>query len=610
MCGIFGYIGLQNAVPIVLTGLKKLEYRGYDSAGIATIENNQIVVCKEVGKVAALQHEVNKREWNSSVAIAHTRWATHGKPSTENAHPHYDKSSDPQIVVVHNGIIENYEAIRRLLRKRGVHFRSETDTEVIPQLINYLYKGDLLKAVRRALPLLKGAFALAILQKNHPDQIICIANESPLAIGLGQNEAFIASDSAALFNFTRRVIFLQQAELAVVTGNSIKVFDQHAMPITKLFEELQFNLEEVSKGAHAHYMHKEICEQPQTIRNAFISRYSEEFGTAILEGLHFSDEELLNIQRILILGCGTSYHAGMLGAYMFEERVGIPTDVEISSEYRYKNPIVQPNTLVIAISQSGETADTLAALRELKEKGAKILGICNVQGSTLAREANSCLFLRAGPEIGVASTKAFTSQLIILSLLTLRLARMRKMSKQDGKSFIQSLLALPEQIKSILNQEHKIAELAAKYAVYDNFFFLGRRFMYPTALEGALKLKEIAYVNANGFPAGEMKHGPIALINEDCPTFAFCNDSVTYAKFLSNLMEVKARQGKVIAVASENATDIASIVDDCIFVPHQIDELAPVLSTIVSQLFAYHVAAYRGTEIDQPRNLAKSVTVE
>ncbi len=608
MCGIFGYIGPRDAIPLVLEGIKKLEYRGYDSAGMAALVDGELVYHKEVGKVAKLEEAVSHKPWVSHVAIAHTRWATHGKPSEVNAHPQFDTKYE--CAVVHNGIIENYEPLRRLLEKRGITFRSETDTEVIAQLIGFLYKGDFLKAVQRALPLLQGAFAIAVLHQKHADQMICAARESPLAIGVGEKEMYIASDAQAFIKYTRRAIYLRSSEIACVTTEGAEVFDAWIGKIPKEIEDLEMGAEEVSKGKFQHYMHKEIFEQPQTVLNALLSRYTEEYGTAILDNLHFTDEELLQIQRIVIIACGTSYHAGLIGALMIEERARIPVEVEISSELRYKNPIVLPNTLAIAISQSGETADTLAAMHELHAKGARIVGICNVQGSTLAREVDSCLFLRAGPEIGVASTKAFTSQLALLSLFALGLARMRTMSLTEGKQFIQALTHLPGQLKTVLENENAIKEVAKKYAAYDNFFFLGRRFMLPTALEGALKLKEIAYVNANGYPAGEMKHGPIALIDENCLTVAYCGDGVTYHKMLSNLMEVKARNGKIFAIAPEGSREIVGIADTIIWVPKTIDDLAPLPATVVSQLFAYHVAKERGTEIDQPRNLAKSVTVE
>ncbi len=612
MCGIFCYIGPRNAVRLVLEGIQKLEYRGYDSSGIALVSEGKLIFVKKMGKVAVLQaaieNQLSQQHLVAHTAVAHTRWATHGKPSDTNAHPHSDRKE--LCAVVHNGIIENHEAVRHLLEKRGIIFRSETDTEVISQLIGYLYKGNFLKAVQRGLALLQGAFALAVVHQNHPHEVICAAKESPLAIGIGEGEMFIASDPYAFVNHTKRAIYLHSSEIAVVTKNSVRAFNSRLLPIQKESEDLKLDVQEAIKGKYPHYMLKEIFEQPQTIQNALLSRYSEEYGTAILEGAHFSDEDLLKIQRIIILGCGTSYHAGMLGAYMLQEKARIPVEVEISSEFRYKNPIVVENTLAIAISQSGETADTLAALKELKAKGAKILGICNVQGSSIAREVDSSLFLRAGPEIGVASTKAFTSQVIILALLTLKLARMRLMGQNEGKQYIECLKRLPSQVKEVLEQADYIQSLAKKYAHYEDFFFLGRRLMYPTALEAALKLTEIAYVNAKGYPAGEMKHGPIALINESCPTLAFCADAVTYQKILSNMMEIKARGGKILAVVPEGATDIKKVADDIFWVPKTIDELSPICSTLFGQLFAYYVALERGTEIDQPRNLAKSVTVE
>ncbi len=608
MCGIFGYIGPRQAIKMALDGIHKLEYRGYDSAGVAAILDSKLIYEKEVGKVDRLEQVLSAKGWESHIAIAHTRWATHGKPSRINAHPQFDQ--EMKCAVVHNGIIENHEAIRDLLQKRGVDFRSETDTEVISQLIGYLYKGNFLRAVQRALPLLRGAFAIAVVHQEHPEEIICAAKESPLSIGIGQGEMFVSSDSNAFLKFTKKVIYLHDSEVAHITEHSFKAYDAHLAPILKESEDLTLDAEEVTKGEYQHYMLKEIFEQPQTAQNALLARFSEQFGTAILDGLHFSEEELQNIKRIVILACGTSFHAGLIAALMLEERARIPVQVEISSEYRYKNPIVLDDTLAIAISQSGETADTLAAMRELREKGAKILGICNVQGSTLAREVDSCLFLRSGPEVSVAASKTFTSQLVVLALLALRFARMRQMSQQEGKQFIEALIKLPSDIRHILEQDHSIQAIAKKYAHYEDFFFLGRRFMYPTALEGALKLKEIAYVNANGYPAGEMKHGPIALINDQCPTVAFCSDSVTFPKLISNLMEVKARNGPIVAIAPKGSHGLEEVADDIIWVPSTLDDLAVIPSAIVGQLFAYHIARERGAEIDQPRNLAKSVTVE
>ena len=608
MCGIFGYVGKKNPVKTVIDGLKRLEYRGYDSAGIAGIKDHELLCCKEVGKVAVLEKEVNESGIQLDVAIAHTRWATHGKPSAINAHPHSDALGG--LALVHNGIIENYEFLQKKLLEKGVEFSSETDTEVVAKLIGALYEGDILKAVQQVIPMLEGSFAIALVHRDFPGQIIAIAHQSPLVIGIGTHEAFLSSDPHAFAAHTREVVFLSNAEIAVVKEDKLEIFDSSRNHVVRKTTQLSLDVEEASKRGYEHYTLKEINEQPQTIRNALLSRYIEDYGTSVLEELTFDVSELLSVERILILACGTSWHAGYVAAYMIEDMARIPVQVEISSEFRYKNPIVPKGTFVIAISQSGETADTIAALRELKAKGAKVLGICNVQGSTLAREADCTLFLRAGPEIGVCSTKAFTSQVVILSLLSMLLARMRHMSKNEGKVFIQALKVLPEQVQKVLNQAEHIHTLAKKYEKYPNFFYLGRHYMYPTALEGALKLKEIAYINANGYPAGEMKHGPIALINEDCPTVALCANRMTFDKLQSNLREVKARSGKVIAIVEEGQESIKNIADDIIWVPKTIDPLAVIPTTVATQLLAYYIAYERGEDIDQPRNLAKSVTVE
>ncbi len=609
MCGIFGYVGSKDALKIALTGLKKLEYRGYDSSGVAGLSDDEVRYCKEVGKIAMMENKVAEEGLCLDIAIAHTRWATHGKPSVVNAHPHIDESS--MLAVVHNGIIENYDSIRRrLVEQHGKSFVSETDTEVIAQLVASYYEGDILKAVQMAMPELQGALAIAIVHRDFPGQVVVAARESPLAIGIGNGEAFIASDTNAFLVHTREVIYLGNSEVAVVRADQISIFDETTAQVMKESELLDNTDHTVSKDGYQHYMLKEIFEQPQTIRNALLSRYSEEYGTASLDGLKFSIKELLAVQRIVILACGTSWHAGYVASYLIEDMAGIPVQVEISSEFRYKNPIIKDNTLVIAISQSGETLDTLAAIREVKAKGAKILGICNVQGSAIARESDCCIFLRAGLEIGVASTKAFTSQLTVLSLFSLLMSRMRHMDLSEGRLFLEQLRKLPDVIGTILAQKERIAAIAKKYAHYSNFFYLGRRYMYPTAMEGALKLKEISYVNANAYPAGEMKHGPIALIDDSCPTVAFCANSKTLEKMMSNMMEVKARNGPIIAIAVEGTTAIADAADDVIWIPKTIDELASIPSTIVGQLLAYYIAVERGTEIDQPRNLAKSVTVE
>lgn len=582
-----------------MKGIKNLEYRGYDSAGAAAIVDGQLRVKKEVGKVALLESSLAQENWQASIAIAHTRWATHGSPTLANAHPHYDAGH--QCVVVHNGIIENDEALRTTLKQQGIIFASETDTEVISQLIGTLYRGNLLEAVQAAVPYLHGAFAIAVVHQAHPDELIVVAQKSPLCIGVGEGEMFVASDPGAFVKYTRRAMYLHGAEVARLTANTIEVFNEQGQRIMKPIEEVGFAVEDVSKGQFPHYMLKEIYEQPQTIQNALLSRLSAD--TAHFEGCHIAWKE---VQHIIILACGTSYHAGLIAAYMLEEYARLPVHVEVSSEFRTRTPIVLPGTLVVAVSQSGETADTLAAMRELKGRGAQLLGICNVQGSTMAREVDHCLFLRAGPEVGVASTKAFTSQLVVLTLMTLQLARLRGLPLEEGEAISTALRALPAQVQTILAQRPHIQAIARRYHTYDHFFYLGRRYMFPTALEGALKLKEIAYVNANGYPAGEMKHGPIALIDPQCPTVACMGDRQTFSKMLSNLREVKARHGKVIALSP---TEL-SLADDVILIPQTRDELSPILTTLATQLLAYEIAILRNCEIDQPRNLAKSVTVE
>lgn len=611
MCGIFGYIGPRDSVKTTLAGLKKLEYRGYDSAGIAGVKNGQILHCKEVGKVSILESKVEQSHLSLDIAIAQTRWATHGKPSRVNAHPHFDRKQS--LALVHNGIIENHAALRKMLIEKGIEFLSQTDTEVVAHLVGLFYEGDILKAAQKAVALLKGAFAIALVHRDFPDQIIAIAHESPLLVGVGKNEAFVSSDSYAFAPYTRDVIYLANSEIAVVHTNEVDVYDASHAKISRKSERLSVSIEDSSKGHFEHYTLKEIHEQPQTIQRALMSRCNDEFGTAEFEELDSNIIDLMSVERILIVACGTSWHAGCLAQYLFEDKARIPVQVEIASEFRYKNPVILPNTLAIAVSQSGETADTVAAIRELKAKGSKVLSICNVQGSTLVRESDTSIFLRAGPEIGVCSTKAFTSQVTVLALLCLMMARMRHMGKQEGQDFLQALRVLPEKVQIVLDNAHQIQTIAKKYAGFQNFFFLGRHYMFPTCLEGALKLKEISYINANGYPAGEMKHGPIALINEECPTVALCANQTTFDKLHSNLMEVKSRSGPVIAIAEKDAEDhnnLNDVADDIIWVPVTIDALAPILTTVAMQLLAYYIAKERGADIDQPRNLAKSVTVE
>jgi glutamine---fructose-6-phosphate transaminase (isomerizing) len=607
MCGIFGYIGKRNGVHLALDGLKKMEYRGYDSAGICFVEDGHLVCRKAIGKLKNLLDRMQDDE-SSSCVIAHTRWATHGKVTEENAHPILDSTG--AMAVVHNGVIENYQQLRSGLEKQGVIFHSETDTEVISNLISALYKGDLLQAVLEVTPLIKGAWAIVVIHKDHPGELIAARKSSPLVLGIGLGEMFVASDPNALVQHTKEVLYLGDGEVARITATNVELFDENKSPVSKKTEILKHCAEEISKGDFEHFTLKEIFDQPQAILNALAERYHEESGTVCFEDLKIKPSELLAVKKILIVACGTSYHAGLIASYMLEEIARISTSVEISSEFRYRNPIVEDGTLVLAISQSGETADTIAAVRELQAKGAKIIAICNVQNSTLTREADSTLFLRAGPEIGVCSTKAFTSQLTVLTLFTLMMARLRHMGKLEGRQFLRDLMSLPEQVSSILAQSAKIEQIAEKYYTYNDCYFIGRRYMYPTCLEGALKLKEIAYVNACGYAAGEMKHGPIALLNEKCPTFALCADMVVYDKVVGNLMEAKARRSPVIAVVFEGDERVLKIADDCIMIPRVRDELAPITTAVVCQLYSYYCAKKRGADIDQPKNLAKSVTVE
>jgi glucosamine--fructose-6-phosphate aminotransferase (isomerizing) len=610
MCGIFGYIGKRKPARVCLDGLKRLEYRGYDSSGIAGLRCNSLLAYKEIGKISALEALLPEDPFDGPAAIAHTRWATHGKPTTENAHPQFDERRT--LAVVHNGIIENHHALRDTLRAQGVHFQSETDTEVIAQLVAHFYTGDLREAVQKALACLRGFWGIALMHRDHPGQIIAAARENPIAIALSKErgEAMVASDANAFSGADLDVLFLRNDEVAVITAQEIHLFDQSAAPLPVELQRLGLDSQEASKNGFEHFMLKEIFEQPQTIQQALHHRFIEDFGTAEFDDLQFTPQELLSVRRILILACGTSWHAACIAASLLEDSARIPTQAEIASEFRYKNPIISEDTLVIAISQSGETLDTIAAVREVKSKGAKILGICNVRHSTLTREADSCLFLRAGPEISVCSTKAFTSQITVLSLFSLLMARLRHMGKEEGQAFLAQLNTLPVVVQRVLGQKEALQRLARTYARYTHFFFLGRHYMFPTSLEGALKLKEISYLDASGYPAGEMKHGPIALIHSDFPVIGMCGNLRTYDKMLSNLMEVRARGAPILAFAPEGAPHIEEVATDVLYLPPIIDELAAIPYSVAAQLLAYYIARERGTDIDQPRNLAKSVTVE
>jgi glucosamine--fructose-6-phosphate aminotransferase (isomerizing) len=610
MCGIFGVVSekKRNCILACLEGLKKLEYRGYDSAGIAGLYKGSLKGWKEAGKIRVLEEAISKHPFELEVAIAHTRWATHGKPSQINAHPQFDEHH--HLAVVHNGIIENHFTLREFLKKEGVKFRSDTDTEVIAQLISYHNKGDLLKAILKTLKQLQGALAIAIVHKDYPDQIFASARESPLAIGKKEAEAFLSSDPNAFSESDLDVTFLHNDEVAVIKSRDVLIYDKEGQSIKKESANLGLEHHIICKGGFEHFMLKEIHEQPTSLQQAMGGRFSEEYGIPIFDDISISPKELQSINHIIILACGSSWHAGSIAASMLESMARIPSQAEIASEFRYTNPIVSENTLVIAISQSGETADTMAAVREAKAKGAKVLGICNVPHSTLTREADSCIFLRAGPEISVCSTKAFTAQLALLSLFTLYMARLRHFGKREGQLFIQELKRLPTYVSQVLTLAPQIEQYARKFAKYNHFIFLGRRYMYQASLEAALKLKEITYSYATGYAAGEMKHGPIALIDEKLPVIALCGNDQTYEKMLSNLMEVKARRAPILAFVPQNSKQIETITNDVIYLPRICDELAAILYTVSAQLFAYYVALIRGTEIDQPRNLAKSVTVE
>jgi glucosamine--fructose-6-phosphate aminotransferase (isomerizing) len=612
MCGIVGYTGRLDAVPILLEGLKRLEYRGYDSAGIAVLRGGGLSVRRVQGKIARLEDALTKGNGgiDGPTGIAHTRWATHGVPSERNAHPQLDLSGD--VAVVHNGIIENYDSIKRWLAKEGHTFRSETDTEVLAHLIGHFYDEGcpLETAVQKALREVRGTYGIAVVSSREPGKIVGARNGSPLVVGVGQGENFVASDVCAILRHTRQVVYLEDQEMAVLTPEGFRTTTIENESVDKEIEEIAWDLEMAEKGGFEHFMLKEIFEQPRSLENAMRGRLIEETGEARLGGLNIPDEKLRGLRRIIITACGTSWHAGLIGEYMIEEFARIPVEVEYASEFRYRSPILEPDTLVVVISQSGETADTLAAMREAKRKGAKALGICNVVGSTIAREADGGIYIHAGPEIGVASTKAFTSQITVLAILTLLLARQRAMSQAEGQAMVRALRRIPGQVEEILAKADEVKRIAKAYKNHSNFLYLGRGYNFPIALEGALKLKEISYIHAEGYPAAEMKHGPIALIDKNMPVVFIATRDAAYEKILGNLQEVKARKGTIVAVATEGDTFLAEKADHIVTIPRTIDALAPILAVIPLQLLAYYIAAERGCDVDQPRNLAKSVTVE
>jgi len=610
MCGIIGYVGKKNCVgKILLEGLKRLEYRGYDSAGLAIVKNNSILLEKTAGKISKLESRVADIDISGNLGIAHTRWATHGKPTTRNAHPHSDCTGE--IVVVHNGIIENYQTLKKSLESDGHTFGTETDTEVLAHLVEEFYTGEKLEdAVQKALEVVEGTYGIIVISASEPDKMVAARNGSPVVVGVGENETFIASDVAAILQYTRQVIYLEDQQMVVATPDHFSTMTIRNERVEHIVQEVEWDLEMIEKGGFEHFMLKEIFEQPETIMNAMRGRLLDEYGISKLGGLNMNEQQLRGIERIVLIACGTSWHAALLGEYMIEEKARIPVEVEYASEFRYRNPIIEPNTLVMAISQSGETVDTLAAMREAMEKGARCMGICNVVGSTIARESQGGVYIHAGPEIGVASTKAFTSQITVLSLLALMLGRMRNISSAEGKDIIAALRRIPDQVENILEKNKDIREISEKICGHNNFLYLGRGANYPVALEGALKLKEISYVHAEGYPAAEMKHGPIALIDKNMPVVIICPRDNAYQKIVGNINEVKARDGIIIAITSEDNNEIIDMADHVIFIPQTLDFLYPVLASIPLQLMAYHIAVLRGCHVDQPRNLAKSVTVE
>ena len=609
MCGIVGYIGPRETAKVLIEGLRRLEYRGYDSAGIAIFHQGKIEIRRKEGKLTKLEELIGGETFNGKVGIGHTRWATHGRPSDENAHPH----KAGKVAVVHNGIIENYLPLKDILKSKGHVFTSETDTEIVSHLIDeFLQEGySSLEAVRVALGKIKGSYALGILFEGDEECLIAAKKESPLVVGIGEEEYFIASDVPAILPYTRNFIFMEDGEVALLSSKGVKVFDAKGDEVSKEPKRVNWSPLMAEKGGYKHFMLKEIFEQPRAVTDTIRGRLSEEKGDAVLEDIHFDPMFLKKIRRINLVACGTSYHAALVGKFLIEEFCRIQVEADIGSEFRYRNPIIGEDDLFVAISQSGETADTLAALREAKRKGAMTLVICNVVESSLAREADHVIYTHAGPEIGVASTKTFVTQLVILFLLALRIGReLGLLSEKEGKFLIEELIKVPHLMEEMLKSSQQVAQIARKYLHVRDFLYLGRGINYPLALEGALKLKEISYVHAEGYPAGEMKHGPIALIDREMPVVVLATKNGVYEKVISNIEEVKAREGKIIALASLSDQKIAQKVDDIISIPETHPSLTPILLAIPLQLLAYYMADFKGLDVDQPRNLAKSVTVE
>ena len=609
MCGIIGYVGEKKAAPILFEGLKRLEYRGYDSAGICTINDRRSFTEKDIGKLGDIEKKIDFNSMEGTTGISHCRWATHGSVTKENAHPHSD--TEGKISIVHNGIIENFSELKDELAKKGHKFKSETDTEVVVHLIKEKYKGDIEKATIEALKKIEGSYALGIVCSDEPDKLIGARNESPLIVGVGNGENFIASDVPAILKHTNKVIYLENNEIAILTKNKVEIKDKNGKILNKKINHIDWNFELAEKAGYKHFMLKEIHEQPRAITETLNGRLKNG-STNLANELKFNEGELKKISRIIIVACGTSWHAGLAGEFMLEELAKIPVEVEYASEFRYRNPIINGNTLVIAISQSGETADTLAAIREAKKKGAKIISIVNVKGSSIDRESDSVLYTYAGPEIGVASTKAFTTQLIVLYLFTLHMSKLRgSLDDNTIRGLIERLRKLPIEMEALLNKDKEMRKIADIYKSKNNALFLGRGINFPIALEGALKLKEVSYIHAEGYPAAEMKHGPIALIDKNMPVVVIATKDVyTYKKILGNIQEVKARGGIVIAIATEGDEEIRKIADYALYIPNTLYILSSILSVVPLQLLAYYAAIDRKLDPDYPRNLAKAVVVE
>ena len=615
MCGIVGYIGHREAYPIILKGLKRLEYRGYDSAGIALFDGTDIKLSKTKGKVDDLQAKLEKEiPTNGNLGIGHTRWATHGVPNDVNSHPHYSNSGN--LVIIHNGIIENYESLKKELSKRGYTFKSDTDTEVLVNLIEDVKKNEntkLGKAVQIALNQVVGAYAIAVFDKNKPNEIVVARLGSPLAIGIGDDEFFIASDASPFIEYTKNAIYLEDEEMAVVRRNKgvkVRKIKDDSL-VDPYVQELQLNLEQIEKGGYDHFMLKEIYEQPSAILDTFRGRMLPNEGIIKMAGIEDNMKTFLNANRIIVVACGTSWHAGLVSEYIFEDLARIPVEVEYASEFRYRNPVITDKDVVIAISQSGETADTLAAIKLAKSRGAFVFGVCNVVGSSIARETHAGAYTHAGPEIGVASTKAFTTQITVLTLIALRLARAKgTISSSEFRHHMIELELIPEKVKRALESDAYVKTVADIYKNAKNFLYLGRGYNFPVALEGALKLKEISYIHAEGYPAAEMKHGPIALIDENMPIVVIATKKGHYEKVVSNIQEIKSRKGKIIGIVTEGDEQVRELADHVIEVPETIESLTPLLTTIPLQLLSYHIALMLGKNVDQPRNLAKAVTVE